>query len=237
MRELTVTDDQLYTVRWAINNGRIDQALGVLGTMLGEAAPEELPTDVLARPERLRVALVVGHNSLRQGATARGALGGVSEFGLNNQVADYLVGVSPPGFEFRKFNRRNVGSYNREIAAVYSRVSAWEPDLALELHFNAGGGDYTFQLAARGAPTSQTIARRLSAVFAGGLGVRDKGVKICGRGDRGGGSLYAVKAPTVLCEPFFGDRAEHQAKVAEIGVAGLAALYLQGLEAAADLLN
>lgn len=240
MRMLQVSDDQLYTVRWAINNQRPERALGVLAEMLGEGAPVPAPLNaaVFPRPKKIKIALVIGHNERLTGANAGGALGGISEWKWNNQVADYMLRAGSQEFEFRKFLRPFLGlnRYTAEIAAAYGPVKAWQPDLAVEMHFNSGGGDYTFQLAAQGATTSQAVARLFSSVFADGLGVRNAGVKISGRGDRGGASLYAVECPLVLTEPFFGDNAAHTKRVAEIGVSGMAALYLQSCSEASKLL-
>lgn len=240
-RTLQVTDDQLYTVRWAINNQRPDRALGVLAEMLGEsgaAIPEPLNALVFPRPEKIKIALVIGHNERLTGANAGGAMGGISEWKWNNQVADYMIRAGSPEFEFRKFLRPFLGlnRYTAEISAAYTPVKAWQPDLAVELHFNGGRGDYTFQLAAVGATTAQAVARIFSRVFAAGIGVRDAGVKISGRGDRGGASLYAVECPMILTEPFFGDNPDHTKRVAELGVAGMAALYFQACSEASKLL-
>jgi N-acetylmuramoyl-L-alanine amidase len=162
---------------------------------------------VAAAPRPFRVALVVGHNSRQKGADS---IDGNSEFDFNNAVADILCKEASTSLQYRRFNRAYSGAYTREIDTVYSQVAAWKPDLILELHFNAGRGNYTTMLVAKGSTRSIPVANILNKAFASGLGVDNGGVKPVGPADRGGRGLFATKYPTILTEPFFGDNPKHK---------------------------
>jgi hypothetical protein len=140
------------------------------------------------------------------------------------------MGISrEAGVECRRFLRNAGVGYNREIDMVYNEVSAWSPELIVEMHFNGGGGDYAVMLHGKEAPRSASAAAAMLHVFASRLEIRSWGLMPVARDGRGGRSVTATKIPTVLTEPFFGDRDEHVKKVNEIGVTGMAKVYLEAI--------
>jgi len=191
-------------------------------------SPEEpeAPLEITPPPVgAAKVALVVGHNRAAPGAWVKPPTN-ESEYVFNGKVADLLIAADTGDVVFKKFLRTPGGGYNAEIDRVYAEVNAWRPDLIVELHFNGGGGNYTCMLAAEVSSVSQECATIMSSVFADALGIVDKGCFARSAGERGGRSLYAGDAYTVLTEPFFGDNQDHADKVAQIGHTGVAYVYL-----------
>lgn len=216
---MEVNRDDLYTMRWAARNGKPETVIATLDRLLGPA-PVVKPAH-----GKTRIALVVGHNPSAQGADSPYLH--TSEFSFNSRVASLLASAGGDGLEFQVFHRRALGSYSREIAEVYREVTAFDPLLAVELHFNAGGGNYCCCLAARDSETGGHLAAVLSESISEVLGLRSIGVVRRSASDRGGASLYAAKCPVVLMEPFFGDSKDNCATVT---AEKLAAGYLAGLK-------
>lgn len=149
-----------------------------------------------------RVFLGVGH-----GGSDSGAVGRVVEKEANLTIAlevkrlleaaGVTVGISR--------TRDEEGSLTEEIRAC----NAFAPDLAVEIHNNAGGGDgfecyvQTNGYAEESRAAAQAIEYRVLA-----LGQKSRGLKTkrnsTGTGDYFGW-LRQVRAPAVLCEGFFVD--------------------------------
>jgi hypothetical protein len=179
-----------------------------------------------------KIALVIGHNSTAKGAYADAPVAKF-EYDFNNSVASEMISMAPErGLECRRFLRTAGGGYNVEIDRVYREVDAFAPDLIVEMHFNGGGGDYATMLHAKGSGLSALAARAMLDEFSSRLGIRAWGLMDVTRDGRGGRSVWASARPTVLTEPFFGDRPEHVKRVNEFGVAGLASVYLAAIAAA-----
>lgn len=192
----------------------------------GSGGPSAAP--VAAR----RVALIVGHNSVAKGAYADAPVSRF-EYDFNAAVASEMLPLAPGrGIECRRFLRAASGGYNAEIDRVYRDVNAWGPDLAVEMHFNGGGGDYATMLHAAGSAKGAAAAEVMLREFSTRLGVRAWGLMPRSRADRGGRSVWAASAPCVLTEPFFGDNAAHARRVADYGTEGFARLYLDAVAAA-----
>ena len=245
--KLKNAQEQVGTVRWYIENkwGDPEQkdnaysAVTRLSNMLYgteensvEPAPPvySVPTTGLGGLDTpsAKVALVVGHNHSASGAWVNSPID-ESEFVFNNEVADILIGGNTGDLIFKKFQRTPGGGYTAEIDRVYDEVNEWDPDFIVELHFNGGGGDYTCMLAAESSSTSQECAKIMSEVFASSLNTRDAGVLKTGPGGRGGKSLHAGRAYTVLSEPFFGDNQHHADLAYALGHSGIAYVYLQSI--------
>lgn len=174
-----------------------------------------------------RVAVVIGHNASAQGAYSEFL--GQSEFPFNRAVFAEMARFAPShGLTLAEFLRLDAGSYSREIDAVYDKADAWNPDVIVELHFNAGGGAGSEMLFATGSAAGRALATALQEAVTD-LGFADRGAKARSSADRGGRSLFASRHPTVICEPFFGDRESDCALVQRLGPGGLAAAYLAGL--------
>lgn len=159
----------------------------------------------------MKLAIVVGHNSEKQGAV-RGDTG-ETEFRFNSRIADMmheLHRANPvPGLEIRTFFRRPGLGYSREIGEVYDAVDAWGADASIELHFNGASDPRATgtEVLSSGTAASLRLAGALQKEITQTLGLRDRGIRTRSRQDRGGQSLFSGRAPAVLVEPFFGSSA------------------------------
>lgn len=179
-----------------------------------------------------KVALVIGHNSTAKGAYADAPVGQF-EYDYNNAVASEMISMAAErGLSMRRFLRTPGGGYNMEIDRVYREVETFAPDLIVEMHFNGGGGDYATMLHARGSEHSAKAAGAMLEEFSTRLGIRSWGLMPVDRNGRGGRSVWASARPTVLTEPFFGDRPEHVKRANEFGVRGMASVYHAAIAAA-----
>ena len=232
--------DLLYTLRWLINHpGRENkaEALKIIGSLLGESPGESvrnLPTPAAPAPShsgpRGRVALVIGHNSRSKGAYVKGRFNQF-EYDFNGELASLIQSRAWAGLELKTFRRVYSGSYTSEIATVYNKVNAWNPDFILELHFNSyKGGDYSFMLYHHASAKSKAIAQTVNDVFCAATGFKSN-QKNAGRksGQRGYVSLAKSKAPCVLTEPFFENNPTHLRKIESLGHSGVAELYLTAI--------
>lgn len=171
-------------------------------------------------------AIVVGHNSVAQGAVR--VTDGVTEFEWNNRLAGMIKSHNPGLIQV--FNRVRGRGYSAEIDEVYSKVDASGAKLVVELHFNGAGdpsvkGGETLSSGSNGSMKLANIVRRR---VDGVLGGPDRGVKVKKRTDRGGRSLHAGRAPAVLDEPYFGSNAESCA-VADDAMDELAEAYYRSI--------
>ena len=202
--------------------------------LLGEAGQNDPPDGLIKK-----LAVVVGHNEQAEGAYASAPLNS-TEFDYNNVVARSMRAAALEyNFDVRVINRLRSSSVRREIQTAYRKADDWGADLIVELHFNAAGS-----ARARGTETlvrneraSQSIARNVQEEMVETLGLRDRGVKVRGPNDRGGISLHASNAPTVLVEPFFGSNRDDRIALASIGEEALARCYLRGLRSGASNLG
>lgn len=152
-----------------------------------------------------RIALVVGHT-----ATARGAVrasDGVTEFDYNSKLAlevqEYLINA---GHEARVFFRQPNLGYGAQIRTVYKETDVWGATATVEFHFNAAAAASATgtETLTSGTAGSKKLAQEIQNRTVAALGLRDRGLLQRNRGDRGGESLFAGKAPAVLMEPYFG---------------------------------
>lgn len=153
----------------------------------------------------MKIAIVIGHNVRAQGAVR--ITDGRTEYDWNGHLAEMIQEIDPENV--RVFRRVPGGGYSREIDRVYGEVDAWGADVSVELHFN-GSVDPKAEgclTLSSGTPGSMVLARhvqpRMLAVMENG----DDGIIVRGRGDRGGRSLWAGRAPAILTEPYFGGNA------------------------------
>jgi hypothetical protein len=199
-----------------------------------EDAPEELPDLTVENPgvpAKIRLALMVGHNSVSPGAWLKPPIS-ESEFVFWNRVVDIAVSEGIPGVEMRKFNRHYTRrGYAAEIAAAYEELNRWRPHLSKECHFNGGDGDYSFVLVGKGRETDARVAAAGQKVWAKRLGFRSLGVRERTKGERGGRSLFAADCPQSLGEEFFGDNLHHAKRIAELGHEGVALILIESLKA------
>lgn len=159
----------------------------------------------------MKLAIVVGHNIRQPGAVRRDT--GEAEYHWNNRIAmmiEDVVGDGDfPGIQAKTFYRRYMGSYSREIRAVYAEVDDWGADMSLELHFNSVENPRAngCEMLSSGSKRSLELAGALQETIAALFGVGDRGVRVLRPNDNGYGALHAGKAPAVILEPFFGSNA------------------------------
>lgn len=192
--------------------------LAFLRSLFGEASLPGTEPDEHERPpvkKRIRLAIVVGHNTKRQGAYSP-ALG--SEYAFNGgEVVDAIMyAARGSSVEVAVFRRSaGAGGYSAEMRDLSKRVNAWKPDCAVSLHFNsfrtstANGTETLHTGSKRGAALADLAQRCMLDCF----GLNNRGLRKVGRGGRGAGFLYGVKAPAVLLEPGFGSNATDAASL------------------------
>ncbi len=160
----------------------------------------------------IRLAIVVGHNSVAQGAVRPDT--GETEYSYNGRLADMvrLIAAERDDIVVNVFRRsKSSRGYTHEIKEVYRRTDEWGATCTCELHFNSH-----HKATATGTETL-TSGTRLSVRYAKALqegmleafGLRDRGVKTV-RSGRGAASLISGRAPAALIEPFFGTSSADQ---------------------------
>ena len=141
-----------------------------------------------------KVFIGVGHGGSDSGACANG----LRESDVNLEMAlamkaeleryGVTVGISRTRDE------------NDRLAEEIRECNAFSPELAVEVHNNAGRGD-GFECFVNGRDrTARQLAERIEAEVKG-IGQNSRGVKV----STGLGWVNKVKAPAVLCEGFFLD--------------------------------
>ncbi len=190
---------------------------------------EAFPAFTTAEAQRRKVAILIGHNSVSQGAFSNAMA--VSEW-IYNQRVYALMEAAAPEFEIelqRFFRQKNPRGYQHEIAEAYAEIDLWGPEVILELHFNAGGGTGSEALHWHTSQAGRDLAAAVLEAMVAGLGLPNRGLKPRGPGERGSTSLVASRHPTILPEPFFGDHPGDTQRMLAIGEEPLARAYLIGL--------
>lgn len=180
----------------------------------------------------MKLAIVIGHNAEKQGATRVDTL--EREYRYNTRLADAIADLTSE-HDVRIFRRVLGGGYKLELARVYDDVDDWGADASIELHFNSHAKKSATgtEVLSSSSEKSVVLATNVQAEMVEVLGLRDRGIKTRARSDRGGGSLYSGRAPAILIEPFFGSN-EVDCKIAgqTVSVSVLARAILAGAEAA-----
>lgn len=168
--------------------------------------PERSFRNSQSKGAQVKIGIVVGHNSVAQGAVR--CTDRRSEFDWNGELARLIelhdsasVGV---------FFRTPGGGYSAEIDRVYGETDAWGADVTVELHFNSVAASTAegCVMLSSGTSGSLLLAREMQKRCLAVMQNRDRGVRVLGRHDRGGRSLWQGRAPAVLIEPYFGSNAE-----------------------------
>ncbi len=162
-----------------------------------------------------RLTIVVGHTNNARGAVATAPLS-QTEFDYNSDLAQRIqtFGTSK-GYKVDIVLRQQPGA--RGIRLAYEEVSDYEPDAAIELHFNAFNGKVrgTETLYADTEDTpgvfelefANIIQHKMVRVF-NRRGRLNRGIKSRPRTtrERGWYNVNQTTAfPSILIEPFFGD--------------------------------
>lgn len=153
-----------------------------------------------------KIAIVVGHNAKAQGATR--VTDGRTEFDWNSELASLIQEHDP--MNVRVFTRKRGGGYSQEIDRVYAEVDSWGADVSIELHFNSSGfpSVHGGETLSSGTQKSLLLANTVREAAQAALGTKDRGVKVRGRHERGGRSLWQGRAPAIITEPYFGSNRE-----------------------------
>jgi len=223
------TLDALYTARWCLNSSpakieaaktEISNAIQILTGNDEEHVPEspndnpkdsETPTDDDA--VQATIVVVIGHEKKAPGADF--ALGG-SEYQYNSDIAERMVNIAKvkfPHLHIIKVFRDGIG-----IGGAYKKAKMYNPDVCLELHFNAfngssQGSEVLCSTDAQDKALAGIIQTKICDVFS--RQGRSRGVKVLARNGRGGQSVYSLPgSANGLPEPFFGDN-HAEAKMAD----------------------
>jgi N-acetylmuramoyl-L-alanine amidase len=200
-----MTREQLYTIRWYINNSSKEATLEYIASLLNEEKVEqELPSDN-DLPASFSVALVVGHEAKSPGAYFKGPEF-KHEYDYNSQLAKKITDLAKSAnIKVHTVFRDGVG-----ISGAYKKVKELDVDACIELHFNAFNGKATgtVNLCSNDANDKAfaTIVQKhmCKAMKRDGL---SRGLSITPK--RGGQSVHALPGtPNCLVEPFFGDNLE-----------------------------
>jgi len=155
-----------------------------------------------------KIALVVGHRSLKRGAYGNA---GLSEFVFNSLLVKALYQRGAKGATLGIFFRDDMpGGYGEKMKRLHKRIDEWEADYSISFHFNAAGredinGHEVLYCSKRG----KRLAKKLDEIFDRYLKNRDRDIKKRTKKQRGGGFLCRGNSVCVLAEPFF---ASHQDK-------------------------
>lgn len=173
----------------------------------------------------MKLAIVIGHNAVAQGATR--VTDGKSEFYWNSRLADLIRGHDEDAV--RIFRRMPGLGYSAEIDRVYALVDGWGADCSVELHFNGvpdvrAKGCLTLT---SGRPGSLALARAVHPRMLAVMGNEDDGIAVRLRPERGGRSLWQARAPAILTEPYFGSNAS-ECRIADMHVDELAEAIFRG---------
>lgn len=156
----------------------------------------------------MRIYVRFGHEILTSGLCTA-ATGILSEYNIISEYAAQLAyDLSRAGHTVHTGGHTDK-VYANKTDALYAAVNeakAWNADLFISCHANAGGGTGPEVYYRTGDSTAQSLATRISSDIASLLGLTNRGAK-----DGNTYNLYEVKSttfsiPSIIIEPFFIDR-------------------------------
>lgn len=173
---------------------------------------QELESDVASKmvapkppANRVKLAIVVGHNEKAQGADSPYL---PPEYSFHKSILTYIKDAAEKrGVEVKFFERKpGVRGYKAEIDAVYDQVDEWGAHYSIELHYNAASPAATgSEVLCSRSSASYELAKAIQKAQIDAFGLRDRGIHTrLPRQGRGWYSMYAGKAPAILIEPGFG---------------------------------
>lgn len=141
------------------------------------------------------------------GGVDSGAIGIVTEKVVNLEMAlacrDYLV---KNGVEVKLSRDKDE---NDPLTEEIKECNAYNPDLAVDVHNNAGGGDgfecYYYHGGGKSKELAQNIEKEIIAIGQNSRGCK---TKLNAQGKDYFGFIREIKAPSVIVEGFFVDNAE-----------------------------
>lgn len=155
-----------------------------------------------------KVFIGVGHGGSDSGAIA----GGIKESEANLQMALGMKAELERHGVIVRMSRMK--EENDPLTEEIKEANAFKPDVAVECHNNAGGGDgfevfrQTNKYANQSLKLAQLIEKRVKASGQNSRGIK---TRLNSSGTDYFGWLRQVQAPSVLCEGFFLDNAKDRA--------------------------
>lgn len=149
----------------------------------------------------MKIAIIVGHDELKQGASSNG----ITEFGFNSELITSFWLKLPATHEFKRFNRSpHIKGYNAQMSELHKRLKEWGCELAIELHLNDfHNKDVVGHEVLAMSPNSMRYAEMLNDSFTMYLDNNDRGAKRITFSENGYGFLSRGDYPCIIVEPFF----------------------------------
>lgn len=197
----------------------------------------------LENKSRKLVGICVGYSRFINGSPEGGSLSytGVSEYEYNSEIAKLLKSkLSEFNINSKIYDKYEGSSYNESMTWLANQLNNDKVDIAIELHFNeytsvANGFEYIYWYTSKnGKRLAQCLADSEKELFPSIRARGTNGIKVNG-GSSGEGrfELFNKKpiAPTVICEPFFGNNpTEWDIFSSEEGKQNLAKSYSIGIK-------
>lgn len=144
----------------------------VASSRAGEEEREEKET-IGEEGQQFTVAIAAGHSTVNPGASANGLV----EQELTIQVAEKVQELIEEKYENIKVIQTGTTADNKDLDNKYRVQLAKDanPDLCIQIHFNAGGGDGVEALYKEGDGVSRQLAEIISKTMADSMGIRDRG--------------------------------------------------------------
>lgn len=178
----------------------------------------------------MKIGICVGHS--RWGDSGAVSLWGKSEWDYNSAVAVALKReLDLAGIDSVILDDYKAGGYGAAMRNCAKYLLNEGATHAIELHFNAAGPQ------AHGAEwlhwRTSSGGKRLAEALRAGFttyfpGIKDRGLKPKGSGERGALFLRKTHCPAVIAEPFFGSN-EGDCEAFRRNEAKLAAAYAEGI--------
>ena len=152
-----------------------------------------------------KVFIGVGHGGSEPGAVANGLI--EKDLNLNTALAIYDVLVAH-GITCKLSRTRDEAD---ELTEEIYECNKFNPDLALDIHHNAGGGDGVEVFHHIGGGTSKTLAQNvLNEIVAIGQNSRGIKTRVNDNGADWYGFIRQTEAPAVIVECAFLDTKDHE---------------------------
>lgn len=170
-----------------------------------EIQPLEFSSKSIGSP---KIAIVVGHTKLAPGAYGKHPINEY-EYSFNSEAAKRIASIANgKGVSVAIFYRDGIG-----IAGAYKKVNIYQPDAAIELHFNGAtspAATGTETLYGSVNPKSKALAKIIQNQMLRAINLRDRDLIYRPQGGDGRGteSVNSAICPSVLVEPFFGSNSD-----------------------------
>jgi len=153
----------------------------------------------------MKIALVIGHSSDKQGAET---IDNISEYSFYWTLVHFsILPNAPLQHDYKVFERGDASmGYTENMKELHSDIDSWGADLSISFHFNSHTSQAMgSEVLHSGYEQSKHYAELLNYQFTQNLlGIKNRGIKEKTKNERGGGFLHLGKAPAILIEPFFG---------------------------------